>query len=160
MAKDFMNMYCMHTKTCGELRAENIDEEVVLCGWIRRNRDLGGFCFLTLRDRTGIIQVVVDPDVVGSDVFEEVSHYGREFVLKISGKVQSRGEKDKNPDMPTGEVEVVAQKIELLNKSQTPPFEIEDDIDTSDDMKMKWRFLDIRRPEMFKNLYLRHKAVE
>lgn len=157
--KDYKNMYCMHTATCGELRAKDIDRDVVLCGWIARNRDLGGFCFITLRDRSGISQVVVDPDVIGRDAFEEISHYGREFVLKVQGKVKSRGEKDINPDMPTGEIEVMAENIELLNKSVTPPFDIEDGIDTSDDMKMKWRFLDIRRPEMYRNLHLRHKIT-
>ena len=110
-----------------------------------------------MRDRTGIIQVVIDPDVIGKDAFEEISHYGREFVLQVNGKVRSRGEKDINPDMPTGEVEVLAKEVILLNKSQTPPFDIEDGIDTSDDMKMTWRFLDLRRPEMYKALNLRHK---
>lgn len=148
------NKHCMHTATCGELRAADIDREVVLCGWLWRNRNLGSFCFLTLRDREGITQVVVDPDTI--DNFDEVSRYGREYVLKVTGVVRSRGEKDKNPDMPTGEIEVLANDVELLNKSVTPPFEIEDDIDTSDDMKMKWRFLDIRRPEMYRTLKLRH----
>ena len=110
-----------------------------------------------MRDRTGIAQVVIDPDVVGKDAFEEISHYGREFVLQVNGKVRSRGEKDINPDMPTGEIEVLANEVILLNKSQTPPFDIEDGIDTSDDMKMTWRFLDLRRPEMYKTLNLRHK---
>ena len=110
-----------------------------------------------MRDRTGIAQVVIDPDVVGKDAFEEISHYGREFVLQVNGKVRSRGEKDINPDMPTGEIEVLASEVILLNKSQTPPFDIEDGIDTSDDMKMTWRFLDLRRPEMYKTLNLRHK---
>lgn len=112
---------------------------------------------MTLRDREGITQIVIDPDVLGADKFEEVSHYGREFVLKVNGTVRSRGEKDINPDMPTGEIEVLAEDVQLLNKCITPPFEIEDDIDTSDDMKLKWRFLDLRRPEMFRTLYLRHK---
>lgn len=110
-----------------------------------------------MRDRTGISQVVIDPEVLGEKAFKEISHYGREFVLKVSGKVRSRGEKDINPDMPTGEIEVLASEVELLNKSVTPPFDIEDNIDTSDDMKMTWRFLDLRRPEMYKTLNLRHR---
>ena len=134
--KDYANMYCMHSATCGELRAADIDREVVLCGWIWRNRNLGSFCFITLRDRTGISQIVIDPDIIGQKEFDEISHYGREFVLKIKGNVRSRGEKDINPDMPTGEIEVVASEVELLNKSVTPPFEIEDHIETSDDMRM------------------------
>lgn len=112
-----------------------------------------------MRDRAGITQVVIDPEILGQEDFDQISHYGREFVLRIEGKVKSRGEKDINPDMPTGEIEVIANKVEILNKSVTPPFEIEDKIDTSDDMKMKWRFLDIRRPEMYKNLYTRHKVT-
>ena len=134
---DYSNKFSMHTATCGELRAKDIKKEVTLCGWIWRNRDLGGFCFITLRDRTGITQVVIDPDVLGKKDFEEISKYGREFVLQVTGKVRSRGDKDINPDMPTGEIEVLASEVKLLNKSVTPPFEIEDDIDTSDDMKMK-----------------------
>lgn len=94
---------------------------------------------------------------MGKKAFEEISKYGREFVLQVTGKVRSRGDKDINPDMPTGEIEVLASEVKLLNKSVTPPFEIEDNIDTSDDMKMKWRFLDLRRPEMYKTLHLRHK---
>lgn len=96
---------------------------------------------------------------MGKEKFDEVTRYGREFVIKVSGIVQSRGEKDKNPEMPTGDIEVLAKDIELLNKSVTPPFDIEDNIETSDDMKMKWRFLDLRRPEMYKNIALRAKLT-
>ncbi|MDO5329608.1 MAG: aspartate--tRNA ligase [Coriobacteriia bacterium] len=151
------NKHCMHTATCGELRANNIGENVTLCGWLWRNRNLGSFCFITLRDRTGIVQVVIDPDKL--DNFGDVSKYGREFVLQVQGEVRSRGEKDINPDMPTGEIEVLASEVVLLNASSTPPFEIEDNIDTSDDMKLKWRYLDIRRPEMLNTLMFRHKLT-
>ncbi len=153
----FDNQYCMHNSTCGSLTKNNIDDNVVICGWVWRLRNLGSFCFLTLRDRTGIVQVLISPSELGMENYEQISHFGREYVLRIEGKVRSRGEKDKNPDMPTGEIEVVAKKVSLLNKSKTPPFSIDDDIDTSDDMKLKWRFLDLRRPEMYKTLYIRHK---
>lgn len=118
---------------------------------------MGSFCFLTLRDRDGITQIVLDPEVLGQDKFDEASRFGREFVLRVKGKVRSRGEKDINPEMATGEIEVVADSVDLLNKSITPVFSIEDGIDTSEDMRMKWRFLDLRRPEMYRILKLRHK---
>ncbi len=157
---DFMNEYCMHTATCGELRREDIDREVVLAGWAWHTRDHGGLIFIDLRDRDGFTQVVVDPDCVTSEEFGEAEHLGREYVLKVAGRVRYRGDEGVNPNMATGEIEVLCTSLEVLNTSVTPPFSIEDGIGTDEVMRMKWRYLDIRRPEMMANLVLRHKVAQ
>ena len=156
---DFKNEYCMHTATCGELRKEDCGREVTLTGWAWHNRDHGGLIFVDLRDRDGYTQVVVDPDCVTADEFACAEHFSREDVLKITGKVRERGPEAVNPNMVTGEIEVLASSIEMLNKSVTPPFSIEDGIETDETTRMKWRYLDIRRPEMLANLKLRHQVV-
>ena len=157
---DFMNEYCMHTATCGELRRDDIDREVVLTGWAWHTRDHGGLIFIDLRDRSGYTQVVVDPDCVTSEEFSEAEHLGREYVLKAAGRVRYRGDEGVNPNMATGEIEVLCASLQVLNTSVTPPFSIEDGIGTDETMRMKWRYLDIRRPEMMANLMLRHKVAQ
>ena len=157
---DFMNEYCMHTATCGELRREDIDREVVLAGWAWHTRDHGGLIFIDLRDRDGYTQVVVDPDCVTPEEFAEAEHLGREYVIKAAGRVRYRGDEGVNPNMATGEIEVLCTSLEVLNTSVTPPFSIEDGIGTDETMRMKWRYLDIRRPEMMANLMLRHKVAQ
>ena len=157
---DFINEYCMHTATCGELRREDIDREVVLAGWAWHTRDHGGLIFIDLRDRDGYTQVVVDPDCVTPEEFAEAEHLGREYVIKASGRVRYRGDEGVNPNMATGEIEVLCTSLEVLNTSVTPPFSIEDGIGTDETMRMKWRYLDIRRPEMMANLMLRHKVAQ
>ena len=157
---DFMNEYCMHTATCGELRKGDVGREVVLCGWAWHNRDHGGLIFVDLRDRAGYTQVVVDPDCVSADDFAKAEHLGREYVLKIAGTVRERGAEAVNPNMATGEIEVLAKSVEVLNTSVTPPFSIEDGIETDETTRMKWRYLDIRRPEMYQALHLRHKVAQ
>lgn len=157
---DFTNEYCMHTATCGELRRDDIDREVVLCGWAWHTRDHGGLIFIDLRDRDGYTQVVVDPDCVTGDEFAVAEHLGREYVLKATGRVRYRGDEGVNPNMATGEIEVLCTSLEVLNTSVTPPFSIEDGIGTDETMRMKWRYLDIRRPEMMANLMLRHKVAQ
>ena len=157
---DFMNEYCMHTATCGELRKGDVGREVVLCGWAWHNRDHGGLIFVDLRDRAGYTQVVVDPDCVSADDFAKAEHLGREYVLKIAGTVRERGAEAANPNMATGEIEVLAKSVEVLNTSVTPPFSIEDGIETDETTRMKWRYLDIRRPEMYQALHLRHKVAQ
>ena len=177
---DFMNEYCMHTATCGELRKGDVGREVVLCGWawhnrdhgehigqevtltgwVWRRRDHGGLIFVDLRDRAGYTQVVVDPDCVSADDFAKAEHLGREYVLKIAGTVRERGAEAVNPNMATGEIEVLAKSVEVLNTSVTPPFSIEDGIETDETTRMKWRYLDIRRPEMYQALHLRHKVAQ
>lgn len=154
------NKFSMHTKTCGELRKENIGEEVVLTGWVWHNRDHGGLIFVDLRDRDGYTQVVIDPDCVTPEEFAIAEHLGREWVIKIEGKVRARQEGAENPDMVTGQIEVLANGLQVLNKSLTPPFSIEDGIETDETTRMKWRYLDLRRPEMYQALALRHTVAQ
>lgn len=157
---DFKNEFCMHTATCGELRKSDVGREVVLTGWSWHNRDHGGLIFCDLRDREGYTQVVVDPDCVSEEEFHIAEHLGREYVLRISGRVRARGEGAENPNMVTGEIEVLATSVKVLNTSVTPPFSIEDGIETDETTRMKWRYLDLRRPEMYANLLLRHKVAQ
>ena len=157
---DFKNEFCMHTATCGELRKGDVGREVVLTGWAWHNRDHGGLIFCDLRDREGYTQVVVDPDCVSEEEFHIAEHLGREYVLKITGRVRARGEGAENPNMVTGEIEVLATSVEVLNTSVTPHFSIEDGIETDETTRMKWRYLDLRRPEMYANLLLRHKVAQ
>ena len=157
---DFKNEFCMHTATCGELRKSDVGREVVLTGWAWHNRDHGGLIFCDLRDREGYTQVVVDPDCVTEEEFHIAEHLGREYVLQISGRVRARGEDAENPNMVTGEIEVLATSVKVLNTSVTPPFSIEDGIETDETTRMKWRYLDLRRPEMYANLLLRHKVAQ
>ncbi|MCI8469778.1 MAG: Asp-tRNA(Asn)/Glu-tRNA(Gln) amidotransferase GatCAB subunit C, partial [Eggerthellaceae bacterium] len=157
---DPINENCMHTATCGELRKDNVGSEVVLTGWAWHNRDHGGLIFVDLRDRDGYTQVVVDPDCVSADDFAKAEHLGREYVLKVTGKVRERGADAVNPNMATGDIEVLASAVEVLNESVTPPFAIEDGIETDETTRMKWRYLDIRRPEMLANLKLRHTVTQ
>ena len=157
---DFKNEFCMHTATCGELRKSDVGREVVLTGWAWHNRDHGGLIFCDLRDREGYTQVAVDPDCVSEEEFHIAEHLGREYVLRISGRVRARGEGAENPNMVTGEIEVLATSVKVLNTSVTPPFSIEDGIETDETTRMKWRYLDLRRPEMYANLLLRHKVAQ
>jgi len=157
---DLKNENCMHTATCGELRQENVGSEVVLTGWAWHNRDHGGLIFVDLRDREGYTQVVVDPDCVSVEDFARAEHLGREYVLKVTGTVRERGADAVNPNMATGDIEVLASAVEVLNESVTPPFAIEDGIETDETTRMKWRYLDIRRPEMLAALTLRHRVAQ
>ncbi len=158
--KEMINKYSMHSVTCGELRAADEGQTVVLTGWAWHNRDHGGLIFIDLRDRTGYTQIVVDPDCVSADDFAIAEHVGREYVLRVEGTVRLRGADAVNPDMATGEIEVLASALEVLNTSVTPPFSIEDGIETDETTRMKWRYLDLRRPEMYANLALRHTVAQ
>ncbi len=160
MAQDFTNEYCMHTATDGQLRPADIGREVTLTGWAWHTRDHGGLIFIDLRDRTGYTQVVVDPDCVSAEDFATAEHLGREYVLKVTGTVRARAAEAVNPNMVTGEIEVLASAVEVLNTSVTPPFSIEDGIETDETTRMKWRYLDIRRPEMLASLTLRHTVAQ
>lgn len=157
---DLLNSYCMHTATCGELRAANVDTQVRLCGWVWHNRDHGGLIFVDLRDRSGYTQVVFDPECVSSDEFALAESLGREYVIQVEGCVRARIPEAVNPHMETGEIEVVASSLTVLNTSVTPPFVIEDGIETDETTRMKWRYLDLRRPEMYKSIHLRHKVAQ
>ncbi len=157
---EMMNRYSMHTATCGQLRAADDGEKVVLTGWAWHNRDHGGLIFIDLRDRSGYTQIVVDPDCVTPEEFSVAEHVGREYVLKVEGTVRLRDKDAINPDMATGEIEVLASGLQVLNESNTPPFSIEDGIETDETTRMKWRYLDLRRPEMYANIELRHKVMQ
>lgn len=147
------------THMCGELRKENNGEKVTLCGWVARNRKLGGLDFVTLRDRSGIIQLSFN-DETDSAVFEKATMLKSEYVIAASGVVSLRTEKNINPDMATGEIEVLVSELRVLNASETTPFYIEDGIDTNDALRLTYRYLDIRRPDMQRNLMLRHKVAK
>ena len=146
---DYLNEYCMHDHTCGQLRAGDAGAKVTLTGWVWHHRDHGGLIFIDLRDREGYTQVVVDPDCVTAEEFTEAEHSHREYVIKVEGTVRLRGEDAVNPNMETGEIEVLASSFTVLNTSVTPPFSIEDGIETDEITRMKWRYMDLRRPEMF-----------
>ena len=157
---DYLNEYCMHSHTCGQLRRSDVDAEVTLTGWVWHNRDHGGLIFVDLRDREGYTQVVVDPDCVSEEDFHVAEHLGREYALEATGKVRARLDEAVNPNMATGEIEVLASSVKVLNTSVTPPFSIEDGIETDETTRMKWRYLDLRRPEMYANLKLRHVVAQ
>lgn len=143
----------MRTKNNGELRIENVGEVVTLVGWCSKKRNLGGLIFIDLRDRYGITQIVVEPDNTCYNVAETVKS---EFVLKVTGKVVER--MSKNPNMPTGDIEVVESEFVILNTAENPPFLIQDNTDALEDTRMKYRYLDLRRPVLQKNLITRHKV--
>ena len=144
------------TKTCGELRAANIGETVTLSGWVQKTRELGGMTFVDLRDRYGITQLVFDENQ-NAALCEEAKKLGREFVIQIEGKVVERS--SKNPKMDTGDIEIIVSKLTVLNTSEIPPFTIQNDTDGGDDLRMKYRYLDLRRQCVRKNLELRHKMA-
>lgn len=143
------------TNTCGELRLEDVGKEVTLAGWVQRSRKMGGMTFIDLRDRYGITQFVFNQDS-NSDLFDKANQLGREYVVAITGKVAERSSKNKN--IPTGDIEIIASDINLLNKSDVPPFTIEDNTDGGDDLRMQYRYLDLRRNAVRKNLELRNKV--
>ena len=147
--------HSMHTHTCGELRRENVGEEVTLTGWVSRRRDHGGLIFCDLRDREGITQLTFDPEHSDGDAFKIAETMRPEWPIKIHGVVRARGEETTNAKLATGEIEVLTDHAEVLNTSMTPPFQIEDGIETSEDTRLRYRYLDIRRPEMMANLLLR-----
>ncbi len=142
--------------TCGELRLADAGKNVEIAGWVQKARKMGGMTFVDVRDRYGITQVVFDSEN-NPELFEAANKLGREYVVRISGKVEERT--SKNPNIPTGEVEIIADGLKVLNKSKTPPFTIEDNTDGGDDLRMKYRYLDLRRPCVKKNLELRHRMA-
>lgn len=143
------------TAMCGELRKENIGEEKTLMGWVQRARNLGGLIFIDLRDSTGISQIVVNDDV-DEEVFKKAEKLRSEYVIGVKGIVEER--QSKNPDMLTGDIELIADELRILNKSQTPPIYIKDDDDVSDNTKLKYRYLDLRKPRMQEIIKLRAKT--
>ena len=144
------------THTCGELRIENKGQQVTLAGWVQKARKLGGMTFIDLRDRYGITQLVVEADAPAALV-ETATSLGREFVIQVKGEVLER--QSKNPKMPTGDIEIKVAEINILNKSVTPPFTIEEDTDGGEDIRAKYRYLDLRRPPLKRALELRHRVA-
>jgi len=147
------------THTCGELRESNIGQNVVLNGWVATRRDLGGVIFIELRDRHGITQVVFEPSH-NAEAHELAKKLRSEYVISVEGKVRKRPEGTENPALETGNIDVMVDKLIILNQSETPPFQIEDNIDVNEDLRLKYRYLDLRRREMQKNLLLRHKMYQ
>ncbi len=145
------------THTCGELRIEHINQEVTLTGWIQRIRELGGMTFITLRDRYGITQLVFDENTP-AEVKKVLEKLGREFIIKVQGKVQERS--SKNPKMPTGDIEVPVQNLEIINHSEVPPFTIENETDGGEELRMKYRYLDLRREVVRENILLRNRMAQ
>ncbi|HNR18970.1 MAG TPA: aspartate--tRNA ligase [Bacteroidia bacterium] len=142
--------------TCGELKINHVNTQVTLCGWLQRSRNLGGMTFIDLRDRYGITQLVFNMDV-NAQLCEQARTLGREFVLKVTGTVAERS--NKNAKMPTGDIEINVTALEVLNESLTPPFTIEENTDGGDELRMKYRYLDLRRPSVRANLVLRHSVA-
>ncbi len=143
----------MRTLYCGQLNASHIGQEVELCGWAHRRRDHGGVIFIDLRDREGLVQVVYDPD--RPEVFATAEQVRNEFVLRVKGLVRARPEGTVNPDLPTGEVEVLGHELEVMNRSDTPPFQLDEHEHASEEVRLRYRYIDLRRPEMLHNIRLR-----
>lgn len=148
-------IHSMHTHTCNELRLEHIGQEVTLTGWVWRRRDHGGLIFVDLRDREGVTQISFDPEHSGGTAFHAAETIRSEWPIKVTGVVRERPEGQSNAKLATGEIEVLVSHIEVLNTSKTPPFQIEDHIEAGEDIRLRYRYLDIRRPKMMANLQMR-----
>ena len=147
------------THSCGTISAEQVGQEVVLCGWVERRRDHGGLIFIDLRDRSGVVQIVASPDH-NMESFHKAEDVRNEFVLCVRGKITERDADAVNPNLPTGQFEMYCEELRVLNSSKTPPFYIQDDVDVDENIRLKYRYLDLRRPEMQRNLMLRHKVTK
>lgn len=143
------------TTNNGTLTKKDVGQNVKVAGWIKTRRDHGGVIFVDLRDRTGFVQVVFNPEI-NQNAHKEAEHLRSEYVISVEGKVRARTEEMVNPKIPTGEIEITADKVEILNTSLTPPFELDDEIETHEDIRLKYRYLDIRRSQMYDNIYKRH----
>ncbi len=145
------------TNTCGELNINNVGENVILCGWVQKSRDLGGMTFIDLRDRYGITQLVFNMET-NRELCEKARKLGREFVVQATGKIRERS--NKNPKIPTGEIELDVIEFNILNRSETPPFTIEEETDGGEELRMKFRYLDLRRTTVKNNIILRHRVSQ
>ncbi len=150
--------FMLRTHTCGELRSEHAGQTVTLCGWVQKQRDKGGVVWIDLRDRYGVTQLIFEDGVTDQSIIDQAKKIGREFVVKATGEVVERY--SKNDKMPTGDVEIRVNKLELLNASKVPPFTIEDETDGGEDLRMKYRYLDIRRNPIREKLQLRHTMMQ
>ena len=146
----------MRTHYCGELNTSQLDQEVTLVGWAHRRRDHGGVIFIDLRDREGRVQVVFDPDT--EETFATAERVRSEFVLQVKGRVRHRPEGTVNPELPTGEIEVLGKQLVILNSAETPPFHLDDD-SVSEEHRLRYRYIDLRRPEMLERLRLRARVT-
>ena len=144
------------SKTCGELRLSDAGSVVTLAGWVQRSRKMGGMTFVDLRDRYGLTQLVFN-EADDAELCERANKLGREFCIQVKGEVSER--QSKNPKMPTGDIEILVKELNILSESLTPPFTIEDNTDGGDDIRMKYRYLDLRRAAVRKNLELRHRMT-
>jgi len=145
---------------CGALRKTEVGQEVVLCGWVSRRRDHGGLIFVDMRDRSGYVQIVFDEAAMTEGTFHKAESLRSEYVIGVRGKVRARSEETVNPNMETGEIEVVCEELRILNESKTPPFYVQDGVDVDERVRLRYRYLDLRRPEMQKNLILRHRVAK
>ena len=148
------------THGCGTLRKEHVGGEVSLCGWVSRRRDHGGLIFVDMRDRSGLVQIVFDEAVMAGGTFHDAEALRSEFVIAVRGSVRARSADTVNPNMETGEVEIVVSELRILNKAKTPPFYIQDGIDVDEMIRLRYRYLDLRRPEMQANIMLRHRVAK
>ena len=149
----------LKSHNCGELRAKDVGQDVTLAGWVNLRRDFGGVIFIVLRDRAGVTQVVVSSDV--SEAAQAVASEARsEYVLQVKGRVRKRPDDQVNPDWPTGEIEVEAHEVAILNTSETPPFYIYEDSPVDEALRLEYRYLDLRRSRMQRNMRLRHEVVQ
>ena len=149
----------IRTHSCNDLGKDNVGEEVVLMGWVLRRRDHGGVIFIDLRDRWGLTQVVFNPEI-DAEAHTKAHQLRSEWVLAIKGRVAARPDDMANPKLATGEIEVMANELRILNSSETPPFPLDEDIEISDNLRLQYRYLDLRRPEMTANMVMRHRAVQ
>lgn len=153
------NMAGMHRSCgCGEVKGNDSGKVLTLAGWVQRRRDHGGLIFIDLRDRTGLVQLVFSPQY-GEEAFHKAEDVRNEYVVAVVGKVRERSEETINPHMKTGRLEVVVSEMRVLNKAKTPPFYIEDGVDVDENVRLRYRYLDLRRPEMQRNLIMRHKIT-
>lgn len=148
------------THHCGEMGEENVGQEVVLSGWVSRRRDHGGLIFVDMRDRSGLVQIVYDEAAMGATAFHKAEGLRNEFVIGVRGKVRARSKDTINPHMKTGTIEIVCEELRVLNVAKTPPFYIQDNIDVDETLRLKYRYLDLRRPEMQANILLRHRVTK
>ena len=149
----------LRTHTCGELTAKDAGKPATLCGWVHTRRDHGGLIFLDLRDRYGLTQIVIHPEK-NKDVFTAAEAVRPEWVLKVTGQVVKRAAGTENPKMPTGQIELEAAELTVLNKAKTPPFEIDDTKETNEELRLQYRYLDMRRSRLRKNIELRSKIFQ
>ena len=146
------------THTCNDLGLDFLDQEIILMGWVLRRRDHGGVIFIDLRDRWGLTQVVFNPEI-NEEIHAKAHQLRSEWVIAVRGRVVKRPGSMENPKLRTGAIEILVDELRILNTSETPPFPLDEDIEVSDTLRLQYRYLDLRRPEIAKNLILRHQAL-